>query len=274
MSTEKGIVKRESPLFKPITRKQATYLLRTVWPDAPDADVIKAAIICTQYNLNPLLKHVALIKFEGKKGTSWVPVLAIKAKRIIAQRRHTYSFVDGPRVMTDQEQEDIYGEVDLNNIRAICVLEEKGMRFPGYGAWPKNDKPHGEDKGNTKHNMAFIRAESNATEKMAPGELPSDIEVADETYLPPVNIKAEITAGKTEFIEETEKEIEELWPNEKSKNPRDPTTIKTIEQLARALKEDYGLTYQQQWAELNIGNWSELTTTPAEAYRKVAAART
>lgn len=52
---------------------------------------------------------------------------------------------------------------------------------------------------------------------------------------------------------------------------RDPATIKTIEQLARALKEDFGLSYTDQWKELNISHWTKLTITPREAYETVAA---
>ena len=50
-------------------------------------------------------------------------------------------------------------------------------------------------------------------------------------------------------------------------------TIKTIENLARALKEDFHLSYAEQWKELNITGWNELAISPADAYRQVAAAR-
>jgi hypothetical protein len=205
-------VRKEAPVFKPVTRAQAAYLLKTVWPEAPDADIIKAAIICAQYDLNPLMKHLALIKYSTKKGDIWVPVLEIKATRIIAQRKHNYSYLDGPRIMTKAEQETTFGEVDPVNIWAVTIIEENGKRYPGYGAWAKNESPYGSDKGNSKWNMAFIRSERNAIDKMAPGELPRDMEVADETYLPAVNIPAEITEGKKEFLNNTEKEVDALWP--------------------------------------------------------------
>ncbi len=55
-----------------------------------------------------------------------------------------------------------------------------------------------------------------------------------------------------------------------AKTKRDPTTIKNIEQLAKALKEDFGLSYQQMWDELNIKSWNDLTISPVEAYRNIA----
>ena len=57
------------------------------------------------------------------------------------------------------------------------------------------------------------------------------------------------------------------------KAKRDPVTIKTIEQLAKALKDDFALSYQQQWNELNIKSWRELAITPALAYQTIAATR-
>ena len=59
-----------------------------------------------------------------------------------------------------------------------------------------------------------------------------------------------------------------------SKKPqRDPETIHTINELQKALFEDFQLQPQQQLAELNLSGWNELAITPAEAYREVAAVR-
>ena len=57
---------------------------------------------------------------------------------------------------------------------------------------------------------------------------------------------------------------------------RDIPRILTIEKLAQALKEDFGLSYEQQWTELNIENWNgfpNLKLTPAQAYQQVAGVR-
>lgn len=60
---------------------------------------------------------------------------------------------------------------------------------------------------------------------------------------------------------------------EKVKAKRDLATITTIEKLAAALKADFGLNYAEQYKELNINAWHELTISPAKAYEQVAASR-
>ena len=47
-----------------LTQEQAAFILRTVWPKAPDVEVIKAALICHQYALNPLMKHIYLVEYK------------------------------------------------------------------------------------------------------------------------------------------------------------------------------------------------------------------
>src|SRR5512139_1195687 len=95
-----------------ITKEYATYLLKTIWPGAPDDSIIKAALICAHYRLDPLLKEVSLVKFDRNRwnpqtkqrekiGEEWVPILGIKATRKMAGRAvapRRYSYVDGPRV--------------------------------------------------------------------------------------------------------------------------------------------------------------------------------
>jgi hypothetical protein len=54
---------------------------------------------------------------------------------------------------------------------------------------------------------------------------------------------------------------------------RDTESLKTIEDLQKALKEDFGLEPIQQLAELNIKYWTDLTLTPAKAYEYVASTR-
>jgi RecT family. len=68
-----------------MTQTKAIYLLKTVWPQAPDAEIAKASIICATYGLNPLLKQISIISFKNKAGgRDWVTVLGIKATRNIA----------------------------------------------------------------------------------------------------------------------------------------------------------------------------------------------
>lgn len=62
-------------------------------------------------------------------------------------------------------------------------------------------------------------------------------------------------------------------PAKKEKPRHDPDALKNTTELQKALFEDFGLQPKEQLAELNIGAWSELTITPAEAYRQVAATR-
>jgi len=170
-----------------LTQQTATMILKTIWPDAPDIEVYKAALTCHSYGLNPLMKHLYLIPYTNHKTgeTTWAQVLGIGATRLLASRKSNYGYADGPRRMSDQEQTDIFGEVDNTKIFAITVLQgPSGNKAPGYGSWPKDDEPKGTNKGNTKLNMAMIRSERNAFERLLPGEMPADMDVVDPQYAP------------------------------------------------------------------------------------------
>ncbi|GAJ14038.1 unnamed protein product, partial [marine sediment metagenome] len=172
-----------------LTQHQAMEVLKTIWPTAPEVEVIKAAMICHQYGLNPLMKHVFLIPFkrrrEGKVvGEDWAAVLGIGSNRLIAQRHHNYSYLDlTPRIMTEEEQQKILGTIDESKVWAITKIKDMatGAEAPGYGSWPKDESPYGADKGNTKLNMACIRSERQALDRQYPGEMPG-VEVIDERY--------------------------------------------------------------------------------------------
>jgi len=163
-----------------LTQDQAMTILDAIWPDAPKMEKIKAAMLCRDYKLNPLKKHVALIKFKNNQrgDYDWVTVCSIDVDRLAASRRGRYAYIDNtPRIMTQREQETIFGAVDTAKIWAICKLKDtKGGETAGYGFWPKDKEPYGTDKGNTALNMAFIRAERQALRKLYPSEMPSDIE--------------------------------------------------------------------------------------------------
>lgn len=199
-----------------MSQAKAMYLLKTVWPQAPEVEVQKAAIICATYGLNPLLKQVSIIKF----GQQYVTVLGIKATRNIALGTgHKWSYIDGPRMMTDAEQKAIFGEVDGTKQWAICkIRDEKGNEYPGYGFWTRGSTVYGEDKGNSPINMAFIRAERNALDKMAPGELPN-AEVTDESFMPVENFGKAIEQGRHESAVEAEQDIATLWELDEAPSP-------------------------------------------------------
>ena len=165
-----------------LTRTQAMEILETIWPDAPEVDKVAAAILCSSYGLNPLAGHVFLIKFKDK----WVRVWGIKAKRLLASRKGGYSYLDmTPRLMTEAEQVKVWGAVDTTNLGYLTWLKHMitGAEVYGYGKWPKNQEPYGTDKGNSKANMASIRSESQAIDRLRPAEMPTGFVVADEQYI-------------------------------------------------------------------------------------------
>ena len=173
-----------------LTQSQAMHVLKLVYPDAPEDEIVRCAILCRDFGLHPLMKEVFLIPFKKKDsqgkviGEDYATVLGINATRKLMAQRGTYSYTDDtPRLMTEAEQKRIFGEVDTVNIVAITKLKTKdGLEAPGYGRWPNNKEPKGVDKGNTKANMAFIRSERNAFGRLSPDALPPDVEVIDEAY--------------------------------------------------------------------------------------------
>ena len=169
------------PLSGMLTEEQATEVLTTIWRDAPEIEVWKAAKVCHDFGLHPLLKHLYLIKY----GTSWTMVLGIGATRLMMSRRGAFGYTDNtPRIMTDDEQKAIFGDVDKANIVAITKLRTAtGLEAQGYGKYPKTAGHfQGEDKGNTRANMAFIRSERNAFSRLNPDALPQGVDVVDERY--------------------------------------------------------------------------------------------
>jgi len=202
---------RPKPPAAAMTREQAMYLLKTIYPTAPVPEIVKAAILCAQYHLNPLMRQLYLIPFKEKGGgETWVAVLGIKAIRQIAGRDKKYTYKDGPRVMTEEEQKLIRGQAEPDRIWSITVLQDSdGNTYPGYGFWPRGVTPYGQDKGNSDVNMSFIRSERNALDKMSPGALP-DVDVAEETYST-VNIPEALAQGEKELIRQGEIDIEDLY---------------------------------------------------------------
>jgi len=58
-----------------------------------------------------------------------------------------------------------------------------------------------------------------------------------------------------------------------TKPKRDPETIKNFGDLYTACHQDFKMTRQQVWAELNVNSQEEITDVPAECYRRIAAVR-
>jgi len=219
-----------------LTKAGAMEVLQTIWPEAPEVEVLKAALICHQYGLNPLMKHLFLIPFKRHQkgmvvGEDWVTVLGIKANRLIAHRAGGFSYLDNtPRVMTKEEQKRIFGEVDDKRLWAITKLRDsKGNDAQGYGSWPKDEDPYGVEKGNTKANMAFIRSERNALDRLFPGEMPQGVEVIDEEY-----IESEYTSAKPEGGEK-QKQEDELSKKDESRG-RSTATVSPPPKAEKAPK--------------------------------------
>ncbi len=155
MTTEIGEQKtRALEKFSGITslrKEEAREIIDTIWPEAgkaSPAEVFKAVTICAQYALNPLMKHLYLIPFWNKdeKRYNYVAVLGIGATRLIASRKHAYSYIDDtPRLMTEDEQNKTFGEPSPNKLTAITVLKDMktGATARGYGSWPKEVDPKG-----------------------------------------------------------------------------------------------------------------------------------
>ena len=211
----KGTQALAIPKHGHLTQPQAMHILKLVYPKAPDDEIIRCAILCRDFGLHPLMKEVYLIPFKEKSGKdNYTTVLGINATRKLMALRGTYSYFDDtPRLMTEEEQKRIFGEVDKVNIVAITKLRTKdGLEAPGYGRWPKSKDPYGIDKGNTKANMAFIRSERNAFGRLSPDALPPNVEVIDDAYIKVPDIgkvdtfTGEITESTTSLTEETQLE--------------------------------------------------------------------
>lgn len=241
---------------------KATSIIKTIWPGAPDVEVKKAAMICEQYGLNPLMKHLFLIPFNTKvKATAKVPehwetsysvVLGIKASRIIARRKGEYAYLDDtPRIMTEAEQLKIFGEVYQDQVCAITRLaDRKGNTAIGTGKWPKGTDVKGADKGNTKLNMAMVRSERQALDRLFPDSLPSETDVIDERYqeFPDTITKVEISEVKPDQAQlpeasqidenQDEPEPEEVQKTEAKQQVSEPTQAQSPVQ-AQKVKRDH-----------------------------------
>jgi len=243
-----------------LTRAAAMKILQTIWPEAPEVEVIKAAMVCHQYGLNPLMKHVFLIPFKRRQkgmvvGEDYVTVLGIKANRLIAHRCDDFSYLDNtPRVMTEEEQKSIFGEVDNDKIWAITRLKDsKGNEAQGYGSWPRGEDPYGVEKGNTRANMAFIRSERNALDRLFAGEMPQGVEVIDEEY-----VEAEYSIIKPEGGGKIGAQAEKGAGEGKPELPKNPV-FQNWGELAQAAA-NLGVTIEDVFKRAGVKKWQDFAS--------------
>jgi len=170
-----------------ITADDAMAVITTTpgWEKAPANVVRRAAMTCASYRVFPGV-HVFLLPFKARSGeTSWVVAFGIKATRLLASRRKAFRYVDGPRIAKEAEaKEHFQDQYDPQQIYAITRGEGiDGSSAEGWGWWPRGSAPYGMDKGNTAANMAEIRSERRFLDRLCPGELPTDHEVVDESFM-------------------------------------------------------------------------------------------
>lgn len=82
MGEEKALALRKYSNVPSLSKEQALEILETIWPGAPYQEKLKAAMLCRDYHLNPLKKHVALARF----GNEWVTLVSIDVDRLAARR--------------------------------------------------------------------------------------------------------------------------------------------------------------------------------------------
>jgi len=221
-----------------LTKTQAKEILVAVFPEAPGPEIARAVMLCASYGLNPLMKHVFLIPFnEGTPKETWATVIGIKAKRLLASRRGNFSYVDNtPRVMTEEEQRTTFGEAYKDRLCVITKVKDPatGAEAPGYGFYLEKETCYGMDKGNSRFNMAAIRSESQALDRLRPGEMPVGFEVMPEEFIE--GTYSEITPGsevakpKSNPPKQPKSPIEKPGDKEPEWSPEDKTPI-TPEQI-------------------------------------------
>ncbi len=204
------------PMHGQLTQPQAMHILKLVYPRVPDNEIIRCAIFCRDFGLHPLAKEVFLIPFKE----TWVMVVGIPASRKMAHAlKGEFSFLDDtPRAATDAEIIKQFGsnsnEAKLNIISITKLKGERGNLALGFGLYLKTENPKGMEKGNTQRNMANIRSERQATDRL-PGRALPKVEVVDDAYIDAPNLDKviETTARKVdkntgEIIEGEFKEVE------------------------------------------------------------------
>lgn len=218
-----------------MTKSVATEIVETLWGEAPAIEKSKCILLCQTYQLNPLMKHIYLIGYKRYKDKKLVvdnrgnPILdwsiqqGISATRLLAQRKHNYSYLDrSPRKAKQEEIDDILGDTaDPNCIYGFVWIRDvdTGAEAFGLRGIERDANIKGTEKGNTHLNMACIRAERLALDRQYPGEMPQDIEVVDERYIEADYRVVDETTG--EITESKPKPIEGAVPLQTESKPKE-----------------------------------------------------
>lgn len=199
LGQEKALALADAANIAVMTKPVAIQIIETLWGDAPTIDKTKAIMMCYQYNLNPLMKHLHMVGYRkrdedgkfikdksGQNVKDWTIIVGIQATRLMSHRKHKFTYLDmSPRIATQEEIEKILGETARDDMvygfTHIKDLETGAESF-GLKGWPTKDKAKGEEKGNTQLNMACVRSERQAIDKLYPSELP-DADVMDEQFI-------------------------------------------------------------------------------------------
>ena len=183
-----------------MTKSIATEIVETLWRDAPDIEKTECILLCQTYQLNPLMRHIYLVGYrcrdrageyitdrQGNYVLDWSIMIGIGATRLMAQRKHNYSYLDmTPRKATQEEIDKILGDTaDPDSIYGFVHIKDIDTQAEAFGlrGIRKKEKIKGEEKGNTHLNLACIRAERLALDRQYPGEMPQGVEVVDERYM-------------------------------------------------------------------------------------------
>ncbi len=221
-----------------ITKRVATEIVETLWGVAPLIEKTKAILLCQTYQLNPLMKHLHLVGYkrrdketkkfvvdgQGNLVLDWSIMIGIGATRLMAQRKHNYSYLDlTPRKATEEEIRKILGDTaDSDSIYGFVHIKDtdSGAEAFGLRGIKKSENIKGTEKGNTHLNMACVRAERLALDRQYPGEMPQDVEVVDEQYLEVSDvgkvdtITGEIIEGKVRELPDEPPSAKEHWCEE------------------------------------------------------------
>lgn len=216
-----------------ISREGYEEIVNTLWGEAPPAEKTKAILLCQAYKLNPLMKHLYLIPFNKKDrsgniiGKDWAVVMGIGATRLLAQRKHNFSYLDmTPRAASPEEVRKITGKpVDPNLIYGFAWIKDVNTGAEAFGLrWiKKSERVHGLDKGNSHLNLACIRAERQAIDRQYPGEMPEGVDVVDERYMEEPLVRA-VDKDTGEIIEGHVTEVLDTGGSEES-TAIEPTAI-------------------------------------------------
>lgn len=242
-----------------LTEVQATKVLSLVYPKATPDEIARCAIFCRDFGLHPLANEVYLIKYGDKN----MMVVGIPANRKIAHLlKGEFSYLDdSPRAATEEEIIKQFGpdsdEAKANVISITKLQGVSGNLAIGFGLYKKSEAPKGIDKGNTKRNMANIRSERQAMDRLPGRPLPK-YEVIDATYaeIPDVG-KVRISTGEiiegeaTEIPPGTTPEPTESVPTPadgegRAEPPTDsPIDLDWLKESAKAIK----------WSEKTLTSW-------------------